>query len=48
MNLCNNLKCKVIFENSISDEINIGRRLRQGDPLSSLLFILFLELLVDK
>ncbi len=43
LNLCSNLKCKAIFENAISDEINIKRGLKQEDLISPLLFILFLK-----
>jgi len=43
LNMNKNLQCQVVFENSQSGNIKIERELRQGCPLSPLLFILFLE-----
>ncbi len=43
LNLCSNLKYKVIFKNSIFDEISIKGRLKQGNLISPLWFILFLD-----
>ena len=41
--ICENTTCNVILPYGLSDNIKISRGVRQGDPLSPILFIMFLE-----
>jgi hypothetical protein len=41
--ICHNTMCNVILPYGLSEDINITREVRQGDPLSSILFLIFLE-----
>ena len=43
MHICNNTTCNVILPYGLSEDIKITRGVRQGCPLSPLLFILFLD-----
>jgi hypothetical protein len=41
--ICKNSTCNVILPHGLSDTINITRGVRQGCPLSPIIFIMFLE-----
>lgn len=36
-------RCKLLWNGEVTDQIRPTRRLRQGDPLSSYMFLLWLE-----
>src|ERR1700679_2928149 len=48
MDICNGSSCNVILPHGLSEDINITRGVKQGCPLSPMLFILFLEPLILK
>ena len=45
--ICKNAKSKIIVNNTLTDTVEIGRGVRQGDPLSGILYILTIEPLLN-
>ena len=45
--ICKDAKSKIIINNTLTDTVDIERGVRQGDPLSGILYILTIEPLLN-